>query len=179
MYLTYVQLFDGEFIKRSIITANAAHRWRIPCSVIKTIPLLFQDDTASSFRVKIFCEDGLGKGGSHTQDEEVPLCEAKKMILYLHKELSCWSLFMWWCENQHFIFSLPPLLFINSPTRSGLLFPVGKLEQQMRRSKYTSTPIKYQAKSNITRPGWNCYHFRWYQKAATRRVCASLPCCGD
>ena len=76
MYLTYVQLFDGEFIKRSIITANAAHRWRIPCSVIKTIPLLFQDDTASSFRVKIFCEDGLGKGGSHTQDEEIPLCEA-------------------------------------------------------------------------------------------------------
>ena len=84
MYLTYVQLFDGEFIKRSIITANAAHRWRIPCSVIKTIPLLFQDDTASSFRVKIFCEDGLGKGGSHTQDKEVPLCEA-----CLQKTLHC------------------------------------------------------------------------------------------
>ena len=66
-------------------------------SVIKTISLLlFQDDAAlkngtgkAFFRAKIFCEDGLGKGGSHTQDEEVPLCEAKKMILYLHKELSC------------------------------------------------------------------------------------------
>ena len=151
MYLTYVQLFDGEFIKRSIITANAAHRWRIPCSVIKTIPLLFQDDTASSFRVKIFCEDGLGKGGSHTQDKEVPLCEA-----CLQKTLHCSILqgtfmlivvYVMMGEtalyNVKVTYSLPPLLFNNSPTRSGLLFPVGKLEQQMRRSKYTW----YQGKS--------------------------------
>ena len=96
------------------------------------------------------CEDGLRKGGSHTKDKEIPFYQACiQNLVTLFMEQAYVNTIIFYHDGWVLVFCC-----LLTPPRSGLLFPVGKIEHQMRRSKFTNNHLNIPRQISL---GW-VYH---------------------